>query len=37
MLEAVVLGQESYLPVIDAIITLAKKSCKRTLGYSRKR
>ena len=36
MLEAVVLGQESYLPVIDAIIS-SKKSCKRTLGYSRKR
>ena len=28
MLEAVVLGQESYLPVIDAIISLAKKAAK---------
>ena len=28
MLEAVILGQESYLPVIDAIISLAKKAAK---------
>ena len=28
MLEAVVLGQENYLPVIDAIISLAKKAAK---------
>ncbi len=28
MLEAVVLGQESYKPVIDAIISLAKKAAK---------
>ena len=28
MLEAVVLGQESYLPVIEAIISLAKKAAK---------
>jgi len=29
MLEAVVLGQESYLPVIDAIISLAKQAAKK--------
>ena len=36
MLEAVVLGQESYLPVIEAIISLAKKDAKEPWDITEK-
>jgi Polyribonucleotide nucleotidyltransferase (polynucleotide phosphorylase) len=37
MLDAVVLGQENYKTVIEAIISLAKKAAKEPLGSKRKR